>query len=208
MKTRNYFTIAFILLLAISASARKSSFNGYIVTTENDTLYGKVFVAGPTANELKVKFIDENNSKSFFKARDLQSYAFEVPKFNKETRKHGTEWIQYVRKTVEDAPVRFGTTDIMIEKQVDGDIQVFNQYTEADEKIGGTLKHYFYVESTGKVDFSKVTKGNYKEIMKTATADFMELNNKIGKKGFGYKYIVKIAKIYNQHKASRQHAAN
>ena len=206
MKIRNYFTIAFILLLTISANAGKSSFNGYIVTTENDTLYGKIFVAGPTANELKVKFIDENRSKYFFKARDLQSYAFEVPKFNKETKKHGTEWIQYVRKTVEDAPVRFGTTDIMIEKQVDGDIQVFNQYTESDEKIGGTLKHYFYVESTDKVDFSKVTKDNYKEVMKTATADFMELNNKIGKKGFGYKYIVKIAKIYNQHKASRKHA--
>ena len=44
--------------------------------------------------------------------------------------------------------------------------------------------------------------------MKTATADFMELNTKIGKKGFGYKYVVKIAKIYNQHKINRQHAAN
>ena len=208
MKAKDYLTLTLLLLLSISATAGKSSFNGYIVTTENDTLYGKVFVAGPTANELKVKFVDENRSKYFFKARDLQSYAFEVPKFNKETRTHGTEWIYYVRKTVEDAPVRFGTTDIMIEKQVDGDIQVYNQYTEADEKIGGTLKHYFYVESNNKVDFSKVTKDNYKTIMKKATADFMELNTKIGKKGFGYKHIVKIAKIYNQHKASRKHAAN
>lgn len=206
MKAKDYLTLTLLLLLSISATASKSSFNGYIVTNENDTLYGKIFVAGPTANELKVKFIDNNHSKYLFKAKDLQSYAFEVPKFNQETRTHGTEWIYYVRKTVEDAPIRFGTTDIMIERQVNGDIQVYNQYIEADAKIGGTLEHYFYVESINKVDFSKVTKDNYKTIMKKATADFLELNTKIGTKGFGYKHIVKIAKIYNQHKESRNFA--
>jgi hypothetical protein len=207
MKNKNYLTITLIsFAIFLSNAAAATSFKGFVVTNENDTLHGEVFVAGPTVNELKVKFIDENGSKYVFKADDLQSYSFEVPKFNAETKEHGTEWIHYVRKVVEDAPVRLGAKDILIERQVNGDIKVYNQYIEEDDKIGGTLKHYFYVESIGKVDFSKVTIENYEAVMKTATADFAELNHKIGTKGFGYKYIVKIAQIYNQHKESRMSA--
>ena len=206
MRTRNYLTLILLLFITTATFAAKKSFSGYVVTTENDTLYGSVLIVSPTANELKVKFVDENQKKYNFKASDLESYSFEVPKYDKELRKHTTEWIHYVRKTVEDAPIRFGTTDILVERQVNGAIQVYNQYVEADEKIGGTLAHFFYVESQGKVDFSKITKQNYKKIMQKATADFMELNKKIGQKGFGYKHIVKIAQIYNQHYSNRRHA--
>lgn len=208
MRTKDYLTLILLIFAMNVATAAKKTFSGYVVTTEQDTLYGSIFVVSPTANELKVKFIDENKNKYNFKARDLESYAFEVPKYNKELKKHTTEWIQYVRKTVEDAPIRFGTNDILVERQVNGDIQVYNQYIEADAKIAGTLAHFFYVESQGKVDFTKITKNNYKDIMKKATADFMELNKKIGQKGFGYKHIVKIAQLYNQNKSNRQYNAN
>ena len=178
----------------------KSAFEGFVLTNDNQKIVGKVYVISPTLNELKVKFIDEAGKKQTFKARDLQSYSFEVPKYNKATKSYGTETITYIRKVVEDAPVRMGSKDILIERQVNGDIQVYNQYIEDDAKIGGTIAHFFYVEKTnGSVDFTKITKKNYKKIMKTATVEFPALSNKVGTKGFGYKHIVKIAKLYNQH---------
>ena len=178
----------------------KNIFEGFVLTNENQKIVGQVYVISPTLNELKVKFVNEAGKKQTFKAKELQSYSFVVPKYNKETKSYGTETITYVRKVVEDAPVRMGSTDVLIERQVDGDIQVYNHYVEEDAKIGGTIGHFFYVEkSNGSIEFSKVTKKNYKKIMKSATAEFPELSTKVGTKGFGYKYIVKIAKIYNQH---------
>ena len=201
MKT-NIFTIIsfFTLLFVTSEVSAKNVFEGFVLTNNNEKLTGKVYVISPTLNELKVKFINEAGKKETFKARDLQSYSFEVPKYNKTTKSFGTETITYVRKVVEDAPVRMGNTDILIERQVNGGIQVYNQYIEADAKIGGTIGHFFYVErQDGSVDFTKITKKNYKKVMKSATVEFPELSNKIGTSGFGYKHIVKIAKLYNEH---------
>lgn len=195
--------ILFTILFVGSEVQAKSIFSGFVVTNNNDTLQGQVYVVSPTVNELKVKFIDANNKKLTFKANDLQSYSFEVPKFDKASQSHGTETITYIRKVVEDAPVRMGSTDIMIERQVNGSIQVYNQYIEMDEKIGGALNHFFYVEKTGAVNFSKVSRDNFKEIMQKATVDYPELSNKIGTSGFGYKSVVKIAELYNLRDAQR-----
>lgn len=201
MKTNIFTIICFFTLLFVGSEvSAKNVFDGFVLTNNNEKLTGKVYVISPTLNELKVKFVSENGKKQTFKAQDLQSYTFEVPKYNKATKSYGTETITYVRKVVEDAPVRMGSKDILIERQVDGNIQVYNQYIEADDKIGGTIGHFFYVEKQdGSVDFTKITKENYKEVMKNATIEFVELHNKIGTSGFGYKHVVKIAQLYNQH---------
>ena len=195
-------TILFSVLFVGSEVYAKKTFEGQVTTVDGEVLTGKVFIVSPTMNELKVKFVDANDKKYTFKAKELESYSFEVPKYNKETKEYETETITYVRKVVEDAPVRMGTTDILIERQVSGAIQVYNQYYEEDAKIGGTLGHFFYTEKQdGTLDFTKLTKKNYKEVLKAATVDFPELSNKIGTKGFGYRYVVKIAELYNQHTA-------
>jgi hypothetical protein len=201
MKTNILTTLSLLAFLFIgSESFAKNSFKGFVMTNDNEKIVGEIFVISPTVNELKVKFIDEAGNSKTYQAKDLQSYSFEVPKYNKATSSYETEMITYVRKTVQDAPVRMGSKEILIERQVSGDIQVYNQYIEVDEKIGGTIGHFFYVEKPdGSLSFTKITEGNYKEVMKAATAQFPELSNKVGTSGFGYKYIVKIAQIYNQH---------
>ncbi len=209
MKT-NIFTITCILtfLLVGSEVMAKSVFDGFVLTNDNEKIVGKVYVISPTFNELKVKFINEAGKKQTFKAKELQSYSFEVPKYNKATKSYGTETITYIRKVVEDAPVRMGSKDVLIERQVNGDIQVYNQYIEQDAKIGGTIGHFFYVEkSNGSVEFTKVTKKNYKKVMKSATVEFPELSIKVGTSGFGYKHIVKIAKLYNNQMSRTQDLA-
>ncbi len=202
MKANYTIAILFTILTAVQVSAKKA-FTGYVVTTDGEKIEGQVVVVSPTYNELKVKFVTSNNKKTTFKAKELTSYGFEVPQYNRETRSHETVEITYVRKEVEDAPVRFGATDIMVERQVNGEIKVYNQYIEADSKIGGGVAHFFYVETANGMAFTKVTKSNYKKVMKAATADFPALQNKVGTSGFGYKHIVKIAETYNARNSQR-----
>lgn len=199
MKNRIFtLTILLAVLFVGSEVYAKKTFEGQVTTVEGKVMTGTIYVISPTLNELKVKFVDAKNKKYNFKAKELKSYSFEVSKYNRETRTHETKTITYVRKVVEDAPVRMGTTDILIERQVDGAIQVYNQYVEEDEKIGGTLGHYFYAEKKdASLDFTKLTKKNYRDVLKAATSDFPELANKIGTQGFGYRYIIKIAELYN-----------
>lgn len=194
-------TLIIALLVTVSVSAKKA-FPGYVINTNGEKIEGQVFVVSPTYNELKVKFVSADNKKSTFKAAELTEYGFEVPQFNQETRSHETVVITYVRKEVEDAPVRFGTTDIMVERQVNGEVKVYNQYIEADSKIGGGIEHFFYVEGKN-VGFTKITKSNYKEVMKEVTADFPALQEMVGTSGYGYKHIVKIAETYNSRNAQR-----
>ena len=44
-----------------------------------------------------------------------------------------------------------------------------------------------------------VTRKNFKKVMKEMTADYPELAAKVGKKGYGYKYIANIIAEYNQY---------
>ena len=201
MKT-NIFTIIIALLVAVQVSAKKT-FPGYVINTNGEKVEGKVFVVSPTYNELKVKFVNSDNKKTTFKAKELVEYGFEVPQYNRETRSHETVVITYIRKNVEDAPVRFGSTDIMVERQVNGEIKVYNQYIEADSKIGGGVQHFFYVETENGLGFTKVTKSNYKKVMKEATANFPALQEMVGTSGYGYKHIVKIAETFNSRNNQR-----
>ncbi len=203
---KNFTIILIALLTAVQVSAKKA-FPGYVINTNGEKVEGKVFVVSPTYNEVKVKFVDNNNKKETFKAKELTEYGFDVEKFNSETRAYEVIEITYIRKVVEDAPVRFGSKDIMIERQVNGAIKVYNQYIESDSRIGGGLAHFFYVEGENGVEFTKLTKKNYKEVMKAATADFPALQEKIGTRGFGYMHIAKIAQTYNARAIQRNTVA-
>ena len=44
-----------------------------------------------------------------------------------------------------------------------------------------------------------VTQANFKSVVKDMVADYPELKVKVGKKGYGYKYIAKIIKEYNNY---------
>ena len=46
----------------------------------------------------------------------------------------------------------------------------------------------------------KVTRENFKKALKNIVADYPELSARVGKKGYGYKYIAKIITEYNNNK--------
>ena len=197
------FTFLLFITFATTSFAKTAYYPGKILDNSNFAIEGKIGVVSPTYNEIKVKFISDDGKKITYKVSDLEGYQFQVPVFNRETGKYEAKWISYERKTAEDAVVDFGSKDIFAEKVVDGSIEVFNHYIENSDRMSQKLKHFFYVEREGAIGFTKLTKQNYVDIMKTLTADMPELSKLIGTPGNGYKYVAKLAKTYNQTKGNR-----
>ncbi len=198
MKTNITILIIAFLFVGQQLSAERI-YTGYIVTNQGEKIEGKVYLKSLTSNELKVKFVNTSNKKHTYKAKQLQEYGFVMQKYNQTTKSYEDVTITYIRKEVEDAPVRFGTKDILIQRSVKGSINVYNQYIELDGKIGSNLEHFFYVEKENNPNFTKVTKENYKQILTEMVADYPELKAKVGSRGFGHKHIMKMAKLYNEY---------
>ena len=120
-------TLIFISFSAFKGKTKKGKmlYEGFIITTKNDTIEGKIQFINPTYNELKVRFFKEGKKK-VYEAHQLSGYSFAIKRFNKETRKNEKYWINYVRKRVQKSPIRQGTTDVFIERQVQGSISLYN----------------------------------------------------------------------------------
>ena len=72
-------------------------------------------------------------------------------------------------------------------------------YNHFVETRGGaaSMVHMYQVEKGDEI--VSVTRTNFKKTIKEMTADYPELSAKVGKKGYGYKYIGKIIAAYNQY---------
>ena len=196
MKTKSL-TFILIITMTTTSLAKTPYCPGKVITNNGKIIEGEIGVISPTYNEIKVKFINKNGKKSTFNTKHLKGYAFQVPIFNKETRKYEKAWVNYERKVAEERVVDFSSKSIFAEKTVDGTIKVFNHYAEVSNRVGQKVQHCFYVEKEGQIGFTKLTKKNYRAIMQALTADMPELSKLVGTGGYGYKYIPKMAKTYN-----------
>ena len=203
MKTLIY-TFILIIATATTSFAKTDYYPGKVVDNAGQAIEGKIGVVSPTYNEIKVKFIATNGKKKTYKVADLEGYSFEVPVFNRKTKKYEAKTVSFERKTAEDAVVDFGSKELFVEKAVDGNIEVFNHYAEGSDRMSQKLVHTFYVEKDGQIGFTKLTRKNYSAIMQDLTADMPELSKLVGTPGHGYKYIAKMAKTYNDTKGLRQ----
>lgn len=177
-----------------------SMYNGYVVTLKGDTLKGQIQMLSPALNEIKVKLIAATGEKQTFKAKEVKKYAFQVPAYNKATKKRGMEWITYVRKNVEEAPIPFGPKDVLLECSVNGKINVYNHYVES-RTAQHAHNHFFYLETAKET--VKINRDNFKSTIKEMIADAPALAAKVGTKGYGYKYVAKIITEYNNYNASK-----
>ena len=186
-------TLTFTFAFTGQATSKKV-YNGYVVTISNETIHGQIQMLSPTLNEVKVKFIHKNGQKEIFKAKDLKSYSFQVPVYNKATESRQLQWITYTRKNVERSPLPFGTKEVLLEQLEKGQINLYNHFVETR---GGAapMIHMYQVEKGDET--ASVTRKNFKKVMKEMTADYPELAAKVGKKGYGYKHIGKIIAAYN-----------
>ena len=191
-------TIFLTLSFTTSNAASDKMYSGYVVTVSNDTIHGKIQMLTPSLNEVKVKFTEEGTNKKYtFKSTDLSLYSFNVPVYKHKEKRHVDQVITYVRKSVERAPVAFGTKEPLIERPVEGSINLYNYYVEQNDNVQAPFTHVFYVEKDNSNSLVEVNRTNFKEVLRDWTRDYPELNAKIGAKGYGYKFITKIISEYN-----------
>ena len=199
-KILQIFTILILFLILPFLGNTKSKtkiYKGFIITNSGDKLIGKIQMLSPTLNEVKVKFIGKGNTKRVLKAKDVKEYAFRVEKWNKEDKRHDEVWVTYVRKKVERSPIPFGPTNVLIERQIEGAINLYNHFVEQNVDTNSPYLEFKYIERTGE-EMMLITSDNYKKILKSMTVDNPAIHNKIGTKGHYFSQIGKIIKEYNE----------
>ena len=150
----------------------------------------------PTLNEVKVKFISKKNKKKVFKAKEVKEYGFKVEKWNHKTRQHDINTITYVKQTVERSPIAFGPKEVLVERQVAGTINMYNHFVEMNSNVKMPFEHIIYVEKTAN-ELVSLTKKNYRKVLKEMTAEYPELQAKVGSRGYGFKHVAQIIETYN-----------
>ena len=185
-----YTTALFLVLFTISATAAKV-YQGYVVLNDDTKVEGSITMLSPSLNEVKVKFTSKDGKKVIYKAKDVKEYGFKVEQWNKTTRSHDVNTIVYVRQDVERSPIAFGPTNVLIERQLTGTINMYNHFIEQNSNAKQPFAHVVYEELTA------ITKSNYKVVLKEMTGEYPELSARIGTKGYGYKYVIKIINTFN-----------
>lgn len=167
-------------------------YDGFVVTIEGDTLHGKLQMLSPTQNQVKIKFITAEMAR-VFKAKELQTYSFHVLTVNRKTKKEISTWVNYTKKKVERPPVPFGATEVLLQQLVGGEISLYNYYIE--NRTDNTIEHLVYIEKNDELEI--VNKENYKELLRTLMEDKAEMLEKVGTKGYTYKFLENTISEYN-----------
>jgi hypothetical protein len=201
---KNFTTLftAILMVFAMTAFANDDAkvYNGTITLENGETLTGQIQMLSPTMNEVKVKFIDANGKKTTYKAKEVAAYSFEFPKYDHKTKTYNNEVIEYVKKAVAVSPIPFGPKEILVERQAEGTISLYNFYAETRQATHAYAHNYF-VEKDGQM--IEMNRENFKTILKDMVADYPELRAKVGKKGYGYKYVAKIVTEFNDYAAPK-----
>lgn len=183
-------------LVTISAFAGKT-YDGYVLLNNATKIEGTIKMLSPTLNEVKVKFTAKNGKETTYKAKEVKEYGFKVEKWNKTTRQYQMMPITYTRQKVERSPIAMGPTNVLIERQITGAINLYNHYVERNSEASSPFMHFLYVQ-VGNDELTHLHKKNYKTVLKEMTAQFPELASKIGSREYGFKYISKIVSTYNE----------
>ena len=193
---KNLFTIfALTILFSVSASAAKS-YQGYVVLNNDEKVEGTIQMLSPTLNEVKVKFTSTTGKKVTYKSKEVKEYGFKVEKWNSKTRVHDVNTIVYVRQNVERSPIAFGPTNVLVERQEAGAVNMYNHFVEQNANTQNPFVHIVYVQKQDG-DLVEVTKANYKVVLKEMIAEYPELSAKVGTKGYGFKHVSQIISTYN-----------
>ena len=195
--TTTAFTLLFMVFtVSIFANSNAKTYKGSVTLENGQTLEGQIQMLSPTLNEIKVKFIASNGQATTYKAKEVASYNFTFSKYDSKTKSYKNETVEYVKKNVTVAPVPFGPKAVLVERQVAGTVSLYNFYAET-RAAAHAFTHNFFVEKDGQM--ISVTRENFKSVVKDMVADYPALSAKVGKKGYGFKYIANIITEYNNH---------
>lgn len=190
------FIFTFVVAFAVSSFAEKKVYDGYVIKYTDEKIEGKIEMLSPALNEVKVKFISKDGKITVFKAKEVKEYGFKVERWNHETRQHYYTNITYVKKDVVRSPIAFGPTNVLLERQETGAVNMYNHFIEQNSNVQEPFAHIVYVEKT-KNDLVEINSDNYKQVLKEMFAEYPELQAKVGSRGHGYKHIATMINTFN-----------
>lgn len=212
------FIILFLLICSITLLSAQHSTKGltqaekeemqiypgfYVTANHNDTVFGEVQFFNPTQNEITLVFFTEDGRREEYYPADgkIAEYAFEYKRYNKQTASIEPHWFVYVRKLVPKSPIKGGAKEVFLERQIHGDITLYNYYTLVTSKINSRrYKHNYFIEKQGTGGFTLKTieRENYRNMVREyLVLGNQELEENLGTAGFGYKYLSDIVNIQN-----------
>lgn len=178
-------------------------YSGYVVTANhNDTIFGEIEFLNPTYNQETVVFYKDGKKTEYHPADGIISeYGFEYKTYNKETKSVEPYWFVYVRKLVQKADGENGTKEVFLERQVTGEIVLYNYFSLETSKINSrSYMHNYFVEKQGINGFELVmiTRENYREkVREYLVLGNNEIEENLGTDGYGYKYLSSIVSVQN-----------
>lgn len=190
------FTLIVFSFLTVLAFAGKV-YNGYVILNDDTQIEGTIQMLSPTLNEVKVKFTARNGKKTTYKAKEVKEYGFKVEKWNKAARQYEMVAITYSRQKVERSPIAMGPTNVLIERQITGTINMYNHFVERNAEASNPFMHFIYVQ-IGDNELIHLHNKNYKTVLKEMMVGYPELTSKIGTKEYSFKYIPNIVSTYNE----------
>lgn len=176
---------------------------GFVVTAKhNDTLHGEIRFFNPTYNEMTVVFYKNGEKIQYYPSGgEIREYSFQYKKYSKLTGSIEPHWFTYIRKLVPNSPIKGGAKEVFVERQVYGDITLYNYYTLKTSKINSRkYKHNYFIEKEGTDGFTlkTITHDNYRDMVRQyLVLGNDELEENLGTAGFGYKYLSKLVSIQN-----------
>lgn len=176
---------------------------GFLVTANhNDTIFGDIQFFNPTYNEITLIFYKDGIREQYYPADGhVAEYAFQYKKYDKANNSVKPHWFVYVRKLVPKSPIKGGAKEVFLERQVHGNITLYNYYTLKTNKINSRrYKHNYYIEKQGTDGFTLKTidRENYRQMIRRyLVLGNSQIDENLGTAGFGYKYLADVVQIQN-----------
>ena len=143
-----------------SQVAVNTTYKGYVVTTNKDTIVGHIKMVSPIYNSIRVQFIREGSKKvEVFKSKELLAYAFRVKKSSIEMK-----WMEYEKHYVDQPSIAFGTNEVLLYKAQSGKINLYYHFYEDSLNPKEPIKMDFFVKVDGG-ELIHLTAQNYQLIL-------------------------------------------
>lgn len=199
------FTILTTLLITVSVFAKKSTFDGYIITKNGERVFGKVKTRNVTTDQMKITFI-QGKVKTTFKARELSGYGYEHIGEN-QFGEDVLTWRHYKTKTAQSfAPKAFASKTVFMEIMEQGTVTLYDYYVETPRDIENPYKRFFYLERESDNELIEVSKDNYEDLAAMYFEDNYELAEKVGTINHRFRHLYKVVKIYNDWNEMQTHS--
>jgi len=176
---------------------KEEKFTGYIMKKDGSKVDGYIIPGTITDNEVKVKFIRKGMSKVVsYKPMDIKGYGYQKQEFN-DVGKKVKSWVHYETHMADYPPKPFASKTVFMQKEVDGEVELFCYYIEVRNNPKQPYKYVHYYRDAEGAKLKKIEEKDFRRVSKELFNGYTALETSIGKKNFEYKNLERMVRDYN-----------